>query len=284
MKNIKIIFILSFLLSIKNLFAVKIPEDLDITDSIKQDIEKISKLKIDKKFSSFVYDAEFAKQAELDIKKAVKLPENMHGAGISVVEYKPETDKRFAEYNCRIHFILKNKDDYWLPKDSYGSWFDIRNISDGIEELTGADNVQFGYVAQDYSMRSFIGNVTKNSTANMQIRAGSIILNKYMKNIYPGMTYVEYYKGCSFFPEISEGVSIWLEKNNGPDFQVQTAIPLLYKFFYEFQLPQKLLLDSCQYIQKAYNQRDWNLALRMSDSGIPNSIRLKNTKDIYSCN
>ena len=283
MKNIKIIFILIFLLSIKNLFAVKIPEDLDITDSIKQDIEKISKLKIDKKFSTFVYDAEFAKQAELDIKKAVKLPENMHGVGISVVEYKPETEKRFAEYDCKIHFILKNKDDYWLPKDSYGSWFDARNIRDGVEELTGADNAQYGHIVQDYSMRSFIGNVTKNATSNMQIRAGSVLLNKYMKNIYTNMTYVEFYHSCGFFPEMNEGISVWIENSTGPDFQVQTATPLLYKFFYEFQIPKKLLINSCKYIQKAAAFIDWNMAIQMSDSGIPNSIRLKSTKDIYSC-
>ena len=283
MKNIKIIFILSFLLSIKNLFAVNIPKDLDITDSIKQDIEKISKLKIDKKFSSFVYDAEFAKQAELDIKKAVKLPENMHGAGISVVEYKPETDKRFAEYNCKIHFILKNKDDYWLPKDSYGSWFDVRNIRDGVEELTGADNAQYGHIVQDYSMRSFIDKSFKQSLPNNQIMGGSLILSKYLKNIYSDMTYVEYYQSCAFFPEIDKGISVWLEKTHGPNFKIQTATPLFSKFFYELKIPNKILLNSCKYIQKSAALRDWNLALQMSDSGIPNSIRLKKVKDIYNC-
>jgi len=271
------------ILSLKIIPAVTIPKDLYITDKIKKDIEEVSKLKINKKFSTFAYDSAFAKNAGLDIKKSVKLSENVHGVGISIEELKPETKTRFADYQCNIFFIIKNRNDYWLPKDSFGSWFEARKISDELEEMTGVEYIPYGHVVNDYSMREFVGPSAENLPPSKTINGGSVVLEKYIKDIYPGMSYVNFKKYCSSFPEYKTGVSVWLEKSSGPDFQIQTAVPIFSKFFYELNVPNDILKTSCKYIQKSASNKNWNLSIRQSEIGFPNSIRLMASEDSYQC-
>jgi len=277
-----IIFGLSLLTLFQTVSAIRI-EKLKQHPPFKEYIEKLEKLKIKDQVSFFQYDKEFAKAGNLDIKKAVKLPENMHGAGISVVKTNDGDDSEFAEYDCRIHFILKNQKDYWLPKDSYGSWYDIRSIADGIESLTGVDNIITGNIREDYS-RPYIGASIDNPKPDSMFSAGSVILLKFMKNIYPNMTYVEFGAFCSDSLQISRKPAIWLEKTNGPDYKIDRE-PFLYKYFYQFKIPEALLKQACSYIQKGKTYSDWNILITSKIFQYKNAenYRLTAPEDNYSC-
>jgi len=254
-KKIILILLLSSLIFFQTSFAITI-EKLKQHPPFKEHIEKLKKLEIKNQVSFFKYDKEFAKAGNLDLKKAIKLPENIHGVGVSVVKIKEPTDSKFIKYDCRIHYILKNKKDYWLPKDSYGSWYDVRAIADGIEAFTGAEQIITGHIRDDYS-RQYLGASIANPEPNSMFSAGSVILLKFMRNIYPNMTYVEFGTSCSYIPAMHKKPSIWIEKIGGPDYKVQRE-HFLYKYFYQLPIPEMILKQACPYIQKGATYNDWN--------------------------
>jgi len=277
-----IIFGLSLLMLFQTTSAVTI-EKLKQHPPFKEYIEKLEKVKIKDQVSFFQYDKEFAKAGNLDIKKAVTLPENMHGAGISVVKIKDGNDSQFEKYDCRIHFILKNQKDYWLPKDSYGSWYDVRAIADGIESLTGVENIKFGKIVDNYS-RQYIGASIENPKPNDMFSAGSVILLKFMKNIYPNMTYVEFSSYCGDSLQIERKPAIWIEKISGPDYKIDRE-PFLYKYFYQFKIPKILLKQACPYVQKGATYNDWNARITSKIFQYEKIERynLTNSEDNYAC-
>lgn len=277
-------FSIIFFIIIKNFHAITIKQ-LSVDQNYKEYFDRLDKIKIKDKVIFFKYDANFAKSGNLDLKKAIKLPENMHGIGISILKLSNGNEKKFADYDCRIHLVIKNNSDYWLPNDSYGSWYDIRAIGDEITKITGADNVQYwNSRGSDYAMRTFVGSVThKESYA--PIRAGSAIIIKYMKNIFPEMTYLEFAYSCSSFPKIDASPAVWIEKKGGPDFTIE-RIPYYYKDFYEFPILEEILHKACPYIQKAATYRDWNIIINSSfiKSLDPKDYDLINPQKKYLCN
>ena len=78
-------------------FAVKLPENISISDELKKDIKEVSALKIDKKYKDFVYNKEFAKLLKLNESKAIKMPKDMYATGVTIEEVSPETE---SIYKC----------------------------------------------------------------------------------------------------------------------------------------------------------------------------------------
>ena len=247
-------------------FAVKLPENLHITEQVKKDIKQVSALKIDKKYKEFVYNKEFAKLLHLDKSKAIKMPKDMYGAGVTIEEVSPETDERFAQYKVKFHLFVKHNDDYALPEDRWGDWFGASKMQDEIEQVIGKDEVPLNQdFMMDYNMRSFIGNddlaSNENIPDNYYVRAGSLVLNKYQKNAYNGIDYISYGIDGPNFPKFNQNISIWLRKSNGRDYRYSSSGPTIAKDFYNFQIPKILRKNSCNYSQKAYLQNIWNLSL-----------------------
>jgi len=262
-------------------FAVNLPENLQISDQVKKDIKQVSALKIDKKYKEFVYNKEFAKLLHLDESKAIKMPKEMYGAGVTIEEVAPETDERFAQYKVKFHLFVKHNDDYALPEDRWGDWFGASRMHKEIEEVVGQNEIPLNQdFMMDYTMRSFIGNddleSNDNIPGNYYISAGSALFDKYQKNAYKGIDYISYAIRSSSVPKGHKNISIWLRKKNGPDYGYSSSGPKVAKYFYNFQFPNTLLKKSCKYLQKVYLQNRWNLSMEYHISYLEN-------KNDYQC-
>ncbi len=251
-------------------YAKNFPPEIKITQEGLNLISQIEKIKIPEGgFRIFYYDKEFAVMAndenysaDLDLKKAVKLSPYLRAVGITVKQTKPGNEYMFENYECAMHLFVTHRDDYWLPPGKAGSNREFSNIANETNSFAEIGSYQLGNLTRDYYMRSFYGNTkTDHLDDNPQV-LGSLNLSRFVRNIYDGIDYLEYDSLCNHIIEDIDVLSVWLEKKSGPDLQVYRAYHQK-KDFYIFAIPQDMLKESCQYIQKGAYYWVWNIDLEM---------------------
>lgn len=276
---------------------LKIPEILKNPQwsEILEDFKKINDFKMPDTYHLYFYSEKFAKIVNksndkngyggvhnLSLKKAQSfLAPNVLAVGLTIKKYINEDPKnfKFAEYICKIHLFVPNNPDYLLPPGDFGSFYSYHDIDRETEDLIPG-GIDYNYWIY-FSMRHFMAS-TKNDDREDGYDGGSLFLDKYQINIFPGVTYLEYKDLCFELPKFEEQKSIWIEKKSGPDYHQTHYEPPHQKYFYHFPLPPELFQRSCSYIQKAFMNYEFN-AFGNFDDPLYNYPDFLRTNKIYNC-